>query len=148
MGVSSVNITPGVVRQGYSHRFGVYNLSAISAEEVREREYVQNKCQAISTLQRRNQCSFPEPSYQFREDQPKSLSPPMHLRQTNRSERNVAEAVVRPPVGGCPFCIVQFIWCGGSWSIQNGDRKPVFERFDESTSQEHCPKVLSHTMCH
>ena len=97
MGVSSVNITPGVVRQGYSHRFGVYNLSAISAEEVREREYVQNKCQAISTLQRRNQCSFPEPSYQFREDQPKSLSPPMHLRQTNRSERNVAEAVVRPP---------------------------------------------------
>ena len=67
MGVSSVNITPGVVRQGYSHRFGVRNLSAISAEEVREREYVQNKCQAISTLQRRNQCSFPEPSYQFRE---------------------------------------------------------------------------------
>lgn len=103
MGLSSVNITPGVVRQGYSHRFGVHNLCTISAEEVREREYIQNKCQAISTLQRRNQCSFHESSHQFREDQSKSLSPPMHLRQTNRSERNVVEAVVRPPLEDVHF---------------------------------------------
>ena len=63
----------------------------------------------------------------------------MHLRQTNRSERNVAEAVVRPPWEDVHFASFSSYGVVDLGASQNGDRKPVFERFDESTS----PRTLS-----
>ena len=83
MGLSSVNIAPGVRSNRYPRKYGVYNLGRISDDEIIEQRHARNKLHAISVLQKKKQDSMK-----------KTLLPStMQLRHPNSSEGSESEPV-------------------------------------------------------